>query len=129
MVQEKQRRGEKLNRREEMFLNYEPQPPMSYADMLKRYQGELFDLFGEDEAAYARYYRENIDYFYGGEGMYVLSIDEDVKSLGIPYNDKRLLILPSGCWKKGKRPKRPTASCIAIPFCRFEAPQEWLDLV
>ena len=31
--------------------------------MLKRYQGELFDLFGEDEAAYARYYRENIDYF------------------------------------------------------------------
>ena len=63
VVQEKQRRGEKLNRREEMFLNYEPQPPMSYADMLKRYQGELFDLFGEDEAAYARYYRENIDYF------------------------------------------------------------------
>ena len=93
VVQEKQRRGEKLNRREEMFLNYEPQPPMSYADMLKRYQGELFDLFGEDEAAYARYYRENIDYFYGGEGMYVLSIDEDVKSLGIPYNDKRLLFM------------------------------------
>ena len=41
VVQEKQRRGEKLNRREEMFLNYEPQPPMSYADMLKRYQGVL----------------------------------------------------------------------------------------
>ncbi len=50
---------------------------MRYVETL---QGELFDLFGEDEAA-MRYYRENIDYFYGGEGMYVLSIDEDVKSL------------------------------------------------
>ena len=125
VVQEKQRRGEKLNRREEMFLNYEPQPPMSYADMLKRYQGELFDLFGEDEAAYARYYRENIDYFYGGEGMYVLSIDEDVKSLGIPYNDKRLLDTAIRLLEKGKETEKANRILHRYTLCRFEAPQEW----
>lgn len=125
VVQEKQRRGEKLNRREEMFLNYEPQPPMSYADMLKRYQGELFDLFGEDEAAYARYYRENIEYFYGGEGMYVLSIDEDVKSLGIPYNDKRLLDTAIRLLEKGKETEKANRILHRYTLCRFEAPQEW----
>ena len=87
---------------------------MSYADMLKRYQGELFDLFGEDEAAYARYYRENIDYFYGGEGMYVLSIDEDVKSLGIPYNDKRLL--DTGKRERDRKGQPHPASLYPLPL-------------
>ena len=71
------------------------------------------------------YYRENIDYFYGGEGMYVLSIDEDVKSLGIPYNDKRLLDTAIRLLEKGKETEKANRILHRYTLCRFEAPQEW----
>ena len=48
-AQEKQKRGETLSEDEKYFLNFEPQEPMSYADRLKKYQGDLYAEFGTDE--------------------------------------------------------------------------------
>ena len=57
--------------------------------------------------------------------MYVLSIDEDVKSLGIPYNDKRLLDTAIRLLEKGKETEKANRILHRYTLCRFEAPQEW----
>ncbi len=91
-AEEKKAKNEKLNEREEYSLSYETAPKQSFEDYLKRYQKkDLFDKFGTNSAAYLKYYDENKDYFYAEDASYVFTVDEDVKSLGIPNTDKRLL--------------------------------------
>lgn len=91
-VLEKQARGEKLTSRETQKLSYTPMTETrTFEQHLERYGKDFYKMFGTDIKAYGRYFDENYDYFYGGEGSYVLRVDEDVKSLGIPNYDKRLL--------------------------------------
>lgn len=87
----KKAKGEKLDNMEAQSLQYTTPPEQSFADFLKRYQKDLFDKFGENEKAYAAYYDENYDYFYSEDASYIITIDDDVKSLGIPNTDHRLL--------------------------------------
>ena len=97
----------------------------SYEDFVKRYQKEIFERFGTDEKAYAEYYDSNKDYFYGGEGMYVLTVDEDVKSLGIPNNDQRLLETAIGMLEKGQDVEKANRILNRYTLCRFTTPGEW----
>lgn len=122
---EKQAKGETLTREEQMDLGYQPQKPMSYEDFLKRYQKQLFEKLGTDEAAYAEYYKENYDYFYGGEGLYNLVEDEDVKSLGIPNNDIRLLDKAISMLENGMEADKAKRILERYTLCRFSSPQEW----
>lgn len=126
-AQAKQARGEKLTDEEAMYLDYEPMEPRSYADFLKWYQEGLFDRFGEDESAYLRYYDDNRDYFYGGEGAYNLVVDEDVKSLGIPNNDLRLLDAAISLLEKEQEVEKANRILTRYTLCRFTTPQEWRD--
>lgn len=90
-VQAKQDRGEKLTEEEQYYLNFKPMQMRSHEEVVKLYMREYYDMFGMDEKAYASYFDENRDYFYGGDGVNKLVVDEDVKSLGIPNNDLRLI--------------------------------------
>ena len=103
------------------------QPPMRepYADFVKRYQGELFDQFGEDEAKYLAYYKENTPYFYGGKGMYELTIDEDAKAWGIPTNDIRLIEKAVECLEQGMEVERAQRVLDRYTLCEFTQPSEW----
>lgn len=121
----KQKRGKKLTQEEEMYLDYEPNTPLTYAEFLQENQKELYPRFGEDEAAYLRYYDENRDYFYGGEGIYHLVIDEDVKSIGIPNNDLRLLETAIDMLGREEEADKARRILHRYTLCRFETPQEW----
>lgn len=90
-AEEKKAKNEKLTEYETQSLDYQSPPKQSFEDFLKKNQKELFSKFGTNSAAYLKYYDENKDYFYAEDASYVITVDEDVKSLGIPNNDKRLL--------------------------------------
>ena len=123
----KQARGEVLTDEEQMVLRFTPQPEDSYEDMLKSSQGKLFEKFGTDEQAYLDYYDANKDWFYGGEGTYELTVDEDVKSWGIPNNDIRLLDKAISEWEKGGEVDKAKRVLERYTLCRFSTPQEWRE--
>lgn len=90
----KKESGAELSPAEKKILSYgDPGEfkPMPRENYVKRYLKDFFGMFGTDEEAYSRYFRENHDYFYGGDGSYNIFVDEDVKAWGIPNNDHRLL--------------------------------------
>lgn len=120
----KQAKGESLTEMEQISLNFTPQPEMTYADMLKRYQDSAFYMFGTNEQAYLDYYDSNKDWFYG-EGFYNLTVDEDVKSWGIPNNDIRLLDKAISEWEKGGEVEKAKRVLERYTLCRFATPQEW----
>lgn len=124
-AQAKQAKGEELSDMERMSLDFAPQPQESFEDFLKKHKRELFDCFGTDEQAYLDYYDGNRDYFYGGEGMYVLTVDEDAKVWGIPNNDLCLLDRAIREWEQGGEVERAKRVLERYTLCRFAAPQEW----
>ena len=124
-AEEKQARGETLTPEEQMRLNYQPQPSMSYEEMLEFYQGKAFEMFGTNEQAYLDYYDSNKDWFYGGEGIYELTVDEDAKSWSIPNNDLRLLDRAICEWEQGGDVEKARRVLERYTLCRFEAPEEW----
>lgn len=124
----KQAKGETLNEEDKYWLkNYKPEQvkKYTYADHLKRYQNGLYDVFGENENEYIKYYDENKDYFYGGEGSYKLTIDEDAKLWQIPNNDKRLLDKAISTLEKGEETERAKRILKRYTLCDFETPAEW----
>jgi hypothetical protein len=136
-------RGGTVSEMEKMYAQYEPEPPMSYEQFLQRYQDKLFDQFGTDEQRYFDYYDQNLDYFYGGQGSYELTIDEDCKQLGIAVGDKRLLDKAISLWEEGSKAQASIpAGQLTNPqhqdkidmakrllyrytLLRFATPQEW----
>lgn len=126
-AQEKQAKGEELSKFEEMALNYKTPDPVSFENYLKINQNEAFKKFATDEQAYLNYYNTNQDYFYGGEGMYTMIIDEDVKSWGIPNNDIRLLEKAISMWEKGLETEKAKRILSRYTLCRFTTPKEWRD--
>lgn len=121
----KRARGEKLSEEESYYLKFKPQRPMTLAEYLKRYQKEAYSILGEDLAAYPAYYNENRDYFYGGQGMYSMVVDEDCKAWGIPNNDKRLLDKAIACLEKGEETDRARRVLERYTLCTFTEPAEW----
>lgn len=101
-------------------------PRRTYADYLKRYQGEdAFARLGENEAGYLAYYKENTPYFYGGKGSYDLVVDEDAKAWQIPNNDIRLLDKAVNCLEEGMEVERARRVLERYTLCEFTRPSEW----
>ena len=121
----KQARGVKLTAEERLYLDFKPSTPMTLADYLKRYHKNAYVALGEDLEAYAPYYKENTPYFYGGQGSYVMVIDEDAKAWGIPTGDIRLLEKAIKCLEKGEEVERAQRILDRYTLCTFETPAEW----
>ncbi len=87
---------------------------------------QLYHIFGDDAAEYSRYYDKNRPYFYGGGDLdYGLDIDEDVRSLGIANNDKRLLDKTIAMLEKGEDTALATRVLQRYTLCRFTSPAQW----
>lgn len=107
------------------YEDFRVPPRQTYADYLKRNQKGLFDRFGENENGYLAYYKENLPYFYGGEGSYVLTVDEDAKAWQIPTNDVRLLDKAITCLEEGMETERANRILTRYTLCEFSTPSEW----
>lgn len=128
-VKAKKAAGEKITPAETAYLEFPaPQKPVptKYSDYLKQRAPELYPIFGEDEAEYARYYEKNRPYFYSKPEMRRLVIDQEARSLGIANNDIRLLdkaveLLAAG----GDDAATGRTILERYTLCRFATPQEW----
>lgn len=124
-AEEKKAKNEKLTEREEQSLNYQAQPKQTFDDFLKKNQKELYSKFGTNTAAYLKYYDENKDYFYAEDASYVITVDEDVKSLGIPNNDKRLLEKCISMLEKGQEMDKAKRILDRYTLLDYKTPGEW----
>lgn len=127
-AKEKQARGEELSEHEKAYLNVALIPQKSREEMLSLYMPRYYKMFGTDEQAYGRYFDENRDYFYGGDGE--LSVDQDTKSLGIPNNDLRLIdaaikMLESG--KEAAKGRRILARYTLMDFPTAAGWRAWFE--
>lgn len=126
LAEEKKKKGDKLSRSEEMALNYKQQPSVTIEEFVKRYQKpELFDKFGTDHEAYVRYFDENKNYFYGDNGPYTFSIDEDIKSLKIPNDDIMLLDKCIKMLEQNDDTDKAKRILDRYTLVDFATPQQW----
>ncbi|WEK37522.1 MAG: protein-disulfide reductase DsbD family protein [Candidatus Pseudobacter hemicellulosilyticus] len=121
----KQAKGDSLSSMEQRSLSYTTQPQLSFGDFLKKQQKDLFPKFGMDSKAYLNYYDQNKDYFYSHDAMYEISIDEDVKSLGVPYYDLRLLDKAIGLLEKGTDTEKAKRILSRYTLVQFDTPAAW----
>jgi hypothetical protein len=125
-LKERLAKGEKLAQDEMMvfFIQSQRPPVLTFEGYLKKYQRNFFDLFGMDSDAYIKYYDENRDYFHA-TGSYHLELDEDVKSLGIPNNDPRLLDAAIKLWETGRDAEKARRILARYTLVDFATPGEW----
>jgi hypothetical protein len=124
-LKERLAKGEKLSTGEMMLLSMRrPTTTVTFEDYVKRYQRDFFDIFGTDSDAYIKFYDENRNYFYS-YGSYHFEIDEDVKSLGIPNNDLRLLDVAINLWETGKDAEKARRILTRYTLVDFATPDEW----
>ena len=123
-VLEKQKRGETLTSLERQLVGFKRPAQQSFEDYIKRYQRDFFHLFGTNTAAYIKFYDENQDYFYS-EGFYHFEVDEDVKSLGIPNSDKRILDAAIKMLESGKEVEKGKRILARYTLRDFSTPAEW----
>lgn len=127
-IVEKQAKGGKLSEDEKMFLDQKSEPPQpreSFEAFLKAHQGERFTRFGTDEAAYAKYFDENEDYFYVTADSHELAVDQDAKGLGIPITDPRLLDRAIRLWEEGKDVAKARRILTRYTLLDYPTPVEW----
>ena len=76
-LKKKEAAGEKLSDmdRQYMAMAEHPQPVPTREGYLRKTMGDLYDRFGEDQAAYVQYFKENRPYFYGTFKDYELRLD------------------------------------------------------
>jgi len=123
-AQEKKERGETLTRDEQSALNYRRPPAISFEDHIKRQQRNFFPLIGMNVEEYAKFYDANYDYFYG-EGFYNLEVDEDVKSLGIPNYNHRILNEAIKMLESGKDVEKGKRILARYTLRNFSTAKEW----
>lgn len=126
-IDAKNARGETLTEIEQMYAGFplsEVPVEISFDEYICGREPELYKVFGDDAAEYARYYEKNTPYF-RADG-YNLIIDEDARSLKIANNDIRLLDkaveLLSGNEKQVAMGRRILER---YTLCRFATPAEW----
>lgn len=123
----KKEAGEQLSAREKEELSYgDPGEfvPRSREEYTRRYAKEFFPMFGTDEEAYARYFKENYDYFYS-EGFYNIFLDEDVKAWGIPNYKPALLDKAIRALENGTETDRANRILARYTMADFRTPAEW----
>lgn len=129
-IKAKQAAGEELSPAEMMHLQFPaiPKPKsIPFSEYLKGRNPELYKVFGEDEAEYARYYDKNRPYFRAdsNEG-YSLEIDQEARALGIANNDIRLLDKAVELLEKGGDDAVTGRTLLErYTLCRFATPAEW----
>lgn len=127
-AQEKQSKGVKLTADESRYLSYNKPPLKSYEEYFKemasRGGGNLYEKFGMDIESYNKYFNENYNYFFG-EGFYNMEVDEDVKSLGIPNFDKRILDEAIKMLEIGKDVEKGRRILARYTLADFATPEEW----
>ena len=111
---------------EAMYLDMSQMPPVvkkSFGQYLKERNPKLYEVFGTDEAAYANYYDKNAPYMRPDLRGYELVIDPEVRALGIPNNDIRLLDKAIELMEQGD----PDGKTILERYTlkRFATPAEW----
>lgn len=123
----KQARGEKLSQMEQISLTYQPAPEQTFEQYLagSRSHAELFKKYGTDYAAYHRYYDENFPWFYSVAPFYKIEVDEDVKSLGIPNTDPRLLDRAIALWEQGREADKARRILTRYTLLDYATPGEW----
>ena len=124
-AKEKQAKGETLSDMEQVYLKYQTSNRKTYAESLQKSFPELYFLFGEDEKGYLDYFTNNVDYFIPKPNGYGFIIDEDVRSLGIPNNDIRLLDKAIRLMEEGTDVAKGRRVLKRYTLCRFETPAEW----
>ena len=110
----------------ETNLHMPQMPPVvnkSFGQYLKERNPKLYEVFGTDEAAYADYYEKNAPYMRPDLRGYELVIDPEVRALGIPNNDIRLLDKAIELMEQGN----PDGKTILERYTlkRFATPAEW----
>ena len=119
--------GGKIGEMEKMYLQYQPQEIPTREGFLRQMAGALYDKFGKDEAAYAKYYAENTPYFYGSFGSHELTVDEDAKSLGIPNNDLRLLDKAILLWETTEDVAKGRRLLERYTLLRYDNPKQYRE--
>ncbi|MCL2561178.1 MAG: protein-disulfide reductase DsbD N-terminal domain-containing protein [Rikenellaceae bacterium] len=124
---EKQARGEPLVGREAIMLNYRRPAPQAFEDYLRRgfRPAEKFDIYGTDPEEYHKFYLDNFPYLYGAAMFYKLIVDEDVKSLGIPNTDIRLLDKAISMLENNEDADKARRILDRYTLCTFETAKEW----
>jgi len=125
---EKQARGEPLVGRERSIIGYRRPPVQTYEDFLRRALGDKFERWGNDMEGYSRFYTDNLPYLYAGSLIfYDFIVDEDVKSLGIPNNDIRLLDKAISMLERNEDVAKARRILDRYTLCTFETAKEWRD--
>ena len=113
-----------------IYENFPEQKLITYREYLMQMdRGDgLYKVFGTDEQAYKDYYDKNYGWFWCPEGSYSLVIDDEVRYLGIPNNDIRILDKCISMLEKND-PEKDIAETILKRYtlCRFETAKEWRD--
>ncbi len=117
--------GGKVSERESIYLQWKPQEIPSREDFLREMAGPLYDDFGTNEQAYAKYYAENTPYFFGTFNGYGLQLDTDAKSLGIPNNDLRLMEKAIELWESGQDAAKGRRLLERYTLLRYDNPQQY----
>ncbi|MBQ6072581.1 MAG: hypothetical protein IJK90_01555 [Bacteroidales bacterium] len=125
-LQEKVERGEEIDPNLAIYLQIPDTKIPRFRDFIKQQARDLYAVFGEDEAEYARYYEKNYGYFYCPDGEYYVKIDEEARYFGIPNNDIRLLDKCISVLEKGGEDVEDAKTVLKrYTLCRFEKPEEW----
>ena len=130
VIREMKAKGEEVDPNMAIYENFPAQKLVTYREYLMqadRGQG-LYKVFGTDEQAYKDYYDKNFGWFWCPEDSYSLAIDDEVRYLGIPNNDIRILDKCISMLEKND-PEKDIAETILKRYtlCRFETAKEWRD--
>lgn len=126
-AEEKQAKGEKLTAMENAALRFTAPKSQTFAEYLKSRRGVegLFERFGDDYRAYQRFYDENYAWLYSVAPFYLLQLDEDAKSLGVPNTDVRLLDRAIALWESGRDEAKARRLLTRYTLLDYATPQEW----
>lgn len=126
-IKKKEAAGEQLTDLDKQYLMMAQyaQPNPTYEQFVQQQAGSLFAKFGTDVAAYAKYYTENMPYFYGSVDGYDLQLDEDAKSLGIANNDKRILDRAITMWEKGEDVEKARRLLCRYTLLRYDNAKDY----
>ena len=125
-AKEKLAKNEKLDEMENVYLNFKLEPEPTFSEYVKSRVPQLYHVFGDDSEEYTRYYDRNKPYFYGGGDMdYGIDIDEDVRTLGIANNDKRMLDKAITMLENGEDTLLADRVLLRYTLCRFDQPSDW----
>lgn len=119
--------GKQLSETEKQWILVaaNPQPIETYEEYIQKRAGKLYEKFGNDVKAYAKYYEDNAPYFYGSLEDYGEILDEDAKSLGISNGDKALLDRAITLWQSGEDAAMGKRLLERYTLLRYETPEEW----